>query len=109
MIAPAALVLLSPILVGSIFGVEAVVGLLVGAMSSSVQLAISMFNTGGAWDDSKKFCEKGGLGNSTACSCFVTASCSPECLRRTSSLLSKLSTVIVALSLRPVPPPVLLG
>jgi len=61
MIAPAALVLLSPILVGSIFGVEAVVGLLAGAMSSSVQLAISMSNTGGAWDNSKKFCEKGGL------------------------------------------------
>jgi len=61
MIAPAALVLLSPILVGSIFGVEAVVGLLAGAMSSSVQLAISMSNTGGSWDNSKKFCEKGGL------------------------------------------------
>eukprot|EP00802_Teleaulax_amphioxeia_P002564 Tamp_02567.p1 GENE.Tamp_02567~~Tamp_02567.p1 ORF type:complete len:958 (-),score=237.61 Tamp_02567:1210-4083(-) len=61
MIAPAALVLLSPILVGAIFGVEAVVGLLVGSMSSSVQLAISMSNTGGAWDNSKKFCEKGGL------------------------------------------------
>jgi Na+/H+-translocating membrane pyrophosphatase len=61
MIAPAALVILSPILVGSFFGVEAVVGLLAGALSSSVQLAISMSNTGGAWDNSKKFCEKGGL------------------------------------------------
>lgn len=61
MIAPAALVLLSPILSGSLFGVEAVVGLLAGAMSSSVQLAISMSNTGGAWDNAKKFAEKGGL------------------------------------------------
>ena len=46
MIAPAALVILSPILVGSFWGVEAVVGLLAGALSSSVQLAISMSNTG---------------------------------------------------------------
>ena len=61
MIAPAALVILSPILVGAIFGCEAVVGLLVDAMSSSVQLAISMSNTGGTWDNSKKYCEKGGL------------------------------------------------
>ncbi|EKX44949.1 hypothetical protein GUITHDRAFT_157894 [Guillardia theta CCMP2712] len=61
MIAPAALVVLSPIIVGSLFGVEAVVGLLAGAMSSSVQLAISMSNTGGAWDNAKKFTEKGGL------------------------------------------------
>lgn len=61
MIAPAALVILSPILTGSFWGVEAVVGLLAGALSSSVQLAISMSNTGGAWDNSKKFCEKGGL------------------------------------------------
>ena len=61
MIAPAALVILSPILIGAIFGVEAIVGFLAGAMSSSVQMAISMSNTGGAWDNSKKFCEKGGL------------------------------------------------
>merc|ERR1712118_592673 len=38
-------------------------GLLSGAMVSSVQLAISMSNTGGAWDNSKKYIEAGGLGS----------------------------------------------
>merc|ERR1712038_1841792 len=61
MIAPGMLVIATPILVGIFFGVEAVAGLLGGAMVSSVQLAISMSNTGGAWDNAKKYCEKGEL------------------------------------------------
>ena len=61
MIAPGLLVILSPILVGSFCGVEAVAGLLTGAIVSSVQLAISMSNTGGAWDNAKKYTEKGEL------------------------------------------------
>jgi inorganic pyrophosphatase len=61
MIAPGLLVILSPILVGTLCGVEAVCGLLAGAIASSVQLAISMSNTGGAWDNSKKYTEKGEL------------------------------------------------
>jgi len=61
MIAPACLVLCCPIIVGAIFGVEAVVGFLAGAMSSAIQMAISMSNTGGAWDNAKKYCEKGEL------------------------------------------------
>jgi len=61
MIAPGALVICTPILVGMFFGVEAVAGLLTGAISSSVQLAISMSNTGGAWDNAKKYTEKGEL------------------------------------------------
>jgi H(+)-translocating pyrophosphatase len=58
MIPPAALVLLTPILMGSIVGVEAVVGMLAGSLVSAVQLAISMSNTGGAWDNAKKYVEK---------------------------------------------------
>ena len=46
MIAPGLLVILSPILCGLFFGVEAVSGLLAGSLASSVQLAISMSNTG---------------------------------------------------------------
>eukprot|EP00283_Hemiselmis_rufescens_P025004 CAMPEP_0173446190 /NCGR_PEP_ID=MMETSP1357-20121228/36028_1 /TAXON_ID=77926 /ORGANISM="Hemiselmis rufescens, Strain PCC563" /LENGTH=111 /DNA_ID=CAMNT_0014412467 /DNA_START=19 /DNA_END=350 /DNA_ORIENTATION=+ len=46
MIPPAMLVIITPILVGSLFGVEATVGFLAGALASSVQLAISMSNTG---------------------------------------------------------------
>lgn len=54
MIAPGALVILSPLIVGTFFGVYAVVGLLTGSLLSSVQLAISMSNCGGAWDNAKK-------------------------------------------------------
>ena len=59
MIPPALLVMLSPILTGVFFGVYAVSGLLVGALTSGVQLAISQSNTGGAWDNAKKYVEKG--------------------------------------------------
>lgn len=54
MIAPGALVILSPLITGTFFGVYAVYGLLTGALLSGVQLAISMSNTGGAWDNAKK-------------------------------------------------------
>jgi inorganic pyrophosphatase len=62
MLAPGALVILSPLVAGFGFGKNATAGLLSGAMVSSVQLAISMSNTGGAWDNSKKYIEAGGLG-----------------------------------------------
>jgi len=55
MIAPGALVMLSPLITGTFFGVYAVYGLLTGALLSGVQLAISMSNTGGAWDNAKKY------------------------------------------------------
>jgi H+-translocating diphosphatase len=61
MILPGMLVMLSPILTGVLFGVEAVCGLLSGALVSSVQMAISQSNTGGAWDNAKKYIEKGEL------------------------------------------------
>merc|ERR1712137_589089 len=62
MIAPGALVILSPLVTGFGFGKNATAGLLSGALVSSVQLAISMSNTGGAWDNSKKYISAGGLG-----------------------------------------------
>jgi len=62
MIAPGALVILSPLVAGLGFGKNACAGLLSGAMVSSVQLAISMSNSGGAWDNSKKYISAGGLG-----------------------------------------------
>jgi inorganic pyrophosphatase len=55
MIAPGALVIFSPLIAGTIFGVQAVFGLLTGSLVSSVQLAISMSNSGGAWDNCKKY------------------------------------------------------
>merc|ERR1719379_1095363 len=62
MLAPGALVILSPLVAGLGFGKNACAGLLSGALVSSVQLAISMSNSGGAWDNSKKYISAGGLG-----------------------------------------------
>jgi inorganic pyrophosphatase len=58
MVAPSALVMLSPLLAGTFFGTYAVFGILTGGLVSGVQLAISMSNTGGAWDNAKKFIEQ---------------------------------------------------
>jgi len=61
MFAPGALVMLSPLVVGFLFGVQALAGLLAGALVSGVQMAISQSNTGGAWDNAKKYIESGKL------------------------------------------------
>jgi len=58
MIAPGCLVILSPIVLGVLFGPAAVEGLLAGAIVSGVQVAISASNTGGAWDNCKKEIER---------------------------------------------------
>merc|ERR1711879_850040 len=58
MVAPSALVMLAPLLAGTFFGTYAVFGILTGGLVSGVQLAISMSNTGGAWDNAKKFIEQ---------------------------------------------------
>ena len=61
MVVPGLGVILTPIIVGSLFGIEAVTGLLAGALVSGVQMAISQSNSGGAWDNAKKFVEAGRL------------------------------------------------
>ena len=58
----AALVMLSPLVAGTFFGVKAVFGLLTGGLVSGVQLAISMSNSGGAWDNAKMFVHQVGVG-----------------------------------------------
>jgi inorganic pyrophosphatase len=63
MIPPGALVMFTPIIVGILFGKYTLAGLLPGAIVSGVQMAISSSNTGGAWDNAKKYIEKGGLGD----------------------------------------------
>merc|ERR1719472_428762 len=62
MIPPGALVILSPLIFGVVLGKNATAGLLSGALISGVQLAVSMSNSGGAWDNAKKYIEAGGLG-----------------------------------------------
>ncbi|KQK07378.1 pyrophosphate-energized vacuolar membrane proton pump [Brachypodium distachyon] len=59
MVAPGALVVLSPLVAGTLFGTEALAGLLAGALVSGVQVAISASNSGGAWDNAKKYIEAG--------------------------------------------------
>merc|ERR1719223_866984 len=58
MIAPGLLVMVSPIVAGFVLGKNGTAGLLIGGMISAVQMAISMSNTGGAWDNAKKYAEK---------------------------------------------------
>lgn len=57
MIAPGVLVLGSPLLMGFLLGPRGVCGLLAGNIVSGVQIAISASNTGGAWDNAKKYIE----------------------------------------------------
>lgn len=60
--APAgALVMLSPIVAGTLFGTRTLAGMLAGALVSGVQVAVSMSNTGGAWDNAKKYIEVSSL------------------------------------------------
>jgi inorganic pyrophosphatase len=61
MVLPGLLIIFTPIIVGVLLGVNALAGFLCGSMSSGVQIAISMSNTGGAWDNAKKYVEKGAL------------------------------------------------
>jgi K(+)-stimulated pyrophosphate-energized sodium pump len=59
MIAPGLLVILTPLLVGFLFGVQMLAGVLIGSLVVGVMLAISMANSGGAWDNAKKYIETG--------------------------------------------------
>ncbi|MDD5237859.1 MAG: sodium-translocating pyrophosphatase [Candidatus Omnitrophica bacterium] len=59
MIMPSLLAIISPLLVGIFVGIEAEAGLLTGATVSGFVLAIMMANSGGAWDNAKKYIEEG--------------------------------------------------
>ncbi|MEE9461768.1 MAG: sodium-translocating pyrophosphatase [Bacteroidales bacterium] len=62
MIVPSLLAIVIPIVTGLIFGIAGTMGLLVGGLSSGFVLAIFMANSGGAWDNAKKYIEAGNLG-----------------------------------------------
>ena len=62
MVAPGILIMGAPLVTGFLFGIQATAGLLAGSLVSGGVLAISSSNSGGAWDNAKKFIEAGNLG-----------------------------------------------
>ncbi len=62
MLVPSIVAILVPIIVGLVFGVAGTLGLLIGGLGSGFVLAIFMANSGGAWDNAKKYVEEGHCG-----------------------------------------------
>ena len=74
MLLPSIIAIIVPVLVGVILGPAGVMGLLIGGLGSGFVLAVFMSNSGGAWDNAKKYVEEGHLGgkNSEAHKATVT-------------------------------------
>ena len=62
MVLPSLMAIIVPVVTGIIFGVPGVVGVLIGGMTTGFTLASMLNNAGGAWDNAKKFIEKGNYG-----------------------------------------------
>ena len=62
MLGPALLAIIVPIVTGCVLGVAGVLGLLIGGLGAGFVLAVFMSNSGGAWDNAKKFVEEGNFG-----------------------------------------------
>ena len=62
MILPGIIAVVSPVICGLILGCEGLGGLLIGALVSAIMLAVFMANSGGAWDNAKKYIEEGHFG-----------------------------------------------
>jgi len=62
MLGPALLAIIVPIVVGCVLGVAGVLGLLIGGLGAGFVLAVFMSNSGGAWDNAKKYVEEGNFG-----------------------------------------------
>ncbi len=62
MLVPSILAILVPILTGVLLGVPGVLGLLIGGLATGFVLAVFMANSGGAWDNAKKYVEEGNFG-----------------------------------------------
>ncbi len=62
MILPSLLAIIIPVITGLFLGVAGVMGLLAGGLTCGFVLAITLNNAGGAWDNAKKYIEKGALG-----------------------------------------------
>ena len=62
MVLPSVLAIITPVLVGVVLGPAGVVGLLAGGLGAGFVLAIFLANSGGAWDNAKKYVEEGNFG-----------------------------------------------
>jgi len=62
MLIPSVIAIVVPVLVGVVLGVSGVLGLLIGGLGAGFVLAVFMSNSGGAWDNAKKFVEEGNCG-----------------------------------------------
>ena len=62
MVVPSALAIVVPVVTGLVLGVAGVIGLLAGGLVAGFMLATLLNNAGGAWDNAKKFIEKGNHG-----------------------------------------------
>jgi K(+)-stimulated pyrophosphate-energized sodium pump len=62
MMIPSLLAIAAPVLTGLIFGVAGVIGLLAGSLGTGFVMALFMANSGGAWDNAKKYIEEGNHG-----------------------------------------------
>jgi K(+)-stimulated pyrophosphate-energized sodium pump len=61
MIIPGMIAIVAPVAVGFIMGPQSLAGMLAGSLAVGASMALFMANAGGAWDNAKKFIEKGGL------------------------------------------------
>lgn len=61
MILPGAIAIVAPVVVGFLMGPQALAGMLAGGLAVGAAMSLFMANAGGAWDNAKKFIEKGGL------------------------------------------------
>ncbi len=100
MIIPGLIAVITPVAFGKILGAEALGGMLTGAIASGVCLAIMLANSGGAWDNAKKFIESGHHGgkNSPAHAAAVTGDTIGDPCKDTSgpslNILLKLMTIV---------------
>ncbi len=62
MVAPSVLALIVPVIIGVLFGIAGVMGLLAGTLTAGFAMAVMMANSGGAWDNAKKYIEEGHYG-----------------------------------------------